>query len=47
MGRMVSSFVKTGFLLAKDGSENGKVELWARSRGRTPVGPDGQLYNFD
>ena len=29
-----SSFVKTGFLLAKDGSENGKVELWARSTRR-------------
>jgi hypothetical protein len=42
-----SSFVKTGFLLAKDGSENHLVQLWKKRRG-TPhsVGPNGEIYNF-
>ena len=43
-----SAFVKTGFLIAKDGSENHKIELkWQKQRGQfISVGPDGETYNF-
>ena len=42
-----TAFVKTGFLLAKDGSENNLVELWKpRSREAQSLGPDEKIYNF-
>ena len=42
-----SAFVKTGFLVAKDGSENNLIELWQKKRGEfQSVGPDGEIYNF-
>jgi len=37
-----SAFVRTGFLVAKDGSENHLIQLWKGSN----VGPDGQPYTF-
>lgn len=44
---ITAAFVKTGFLLAKDGSENGKVELWPRQKGEySSVGPNGEKYDF-
>lgn len=48
-----SAFVRTGFLIAKDGSENGLIELWpvrkARGQDRrwSSTGPGGEIYNFD
>ena len=42
-----SAFVKTGFLLAKDGSENHLIELWkVRKDEYRSVGPGGETYNF-
>ena len=43
-----SSFVKTGFLIAKDGSEDGLIELWGKpSSGQTnPTGPNGEVYMY-
>ena len=41
-----SAFVKTGFLLAKDGSENSKVCLWTENGRATNVAPDGTPYWF-
>jgi hypothetical protein len=41
------AFVGTGFLLAKDGSENHEVTLWKKKKGAfASVGPDGQQYTF-
>jgi hypothetical protein len=41
------AFVGTGFLVAKDGSENDKITLWKIKKGAlTSVGPDGVQYNF-
>ncbi len=49
-----SAFVETGFLIAKDGSENGKICLWKKRREKgNPhlhfgnLAPDGTSYNFD
>jgi hypothetical protein len=49
-----SAFVETGFLIAKDGSENMKVCLWKKRRvagnpnlNFANVAPDGSSYNFD
>ena len=44
---ILSAFVKTGFLVAKDGSENVKIQVWPKRKGeRTSVGPDGVAYDF-
>jgi hypothetical protein len=41
------AFVGTGFLLAKDGSENHEVTLWKKKKSEfASVGPDGQQYTF-
>ena len=48
-----SAFVRTGFLIAKDGSENGLIELWpvrkvrGQERQWSSKGPGGEIYNFD
>ena len=48
-----SAFVKTGFLIAQDGSKNGLIELWPKRklkgapRQYSSLGPDGIAYNFD
>ena len=48
-----SAFIKTGFLLAQDGSENGLIELWPKRKLKgaprlfSSTGPDGRRYNFD
>ena len=48
-----SAFVRTGFLIAKDGSENGLIELWpvrkvrGQDRRWSSKGPGGEIYNFD
>lgn len=41
-----SAFVSTGFLLAKDGSENNLVKLWKANNKSTNVSPTGEEYNF-
>ena len=47
------AFIRTGFLLAKDGSENHKIELWpvkkrsGQERQWSSTGPMGEVYNFD
>jgi hypothetical protein len=43
---VLSAFVKCGFLLAKDGSENGKIQLQNNLRPGEPAGllPDGTVY---
>jgi hypothetical protein len=55
-GCIRSSFVETGFLIAKDGSENNKICLWRKRKiPNDPllrymydsVAPDGTKYNFD
>ena len=44
---ITAAFVNTGFLIAKDGSENHKIELWPKRSGRSgSVGPTGQTYSF-
>jgi hypothetical protein len=46
-GLIRSAFVKTGFLLAKDGSENHLVQLWKKGKHAThSVGPNGEIYEF-
>jgi hypothetical protein len=41
------AFVGTGFLLAKDGSENHEITLWKNKKGAfSSVGPDGEQYRF-
>jgi hypothetical protein len=51
---ITSSFVETGFLIAKNGSENHKICLWKKRKiPNDPhlrfesIGPDGTRYNFD
>ena len=41
-----SAFVKTGFLVAKDGSENHMIELWGSNGRYTNTAPDGIPYTF-
>ena len=42
-----SAFVKTGFLIAMNGTENDKIELWQKKRGEFySRGPDGERYQF-
>ena len=48
-----SAFVRTGFLIAKDGSENGLIQLWpvrkvrGQDRRWSSTGPGGEIYSFD
>ena len=48
-----SAFVRTGFLIAKDGSENGLIELWPKrkvpgqDRQWSSQGPGGETCSFD
>ena len=42
------AFIGTGFLVAKDGSENHLIELWQRAKGEwQSVGPHGETYDFN
>ena len=41
-----SSFVSTGWLLAKDGSEASLVKLWKHSNGEYTTNPDGTPYSY-
>ena len=41
-----SSFVSTGWLLAKDGSEASLVKLWKHNNGEYTTNPDGTPYSY-